>query len=146
MSCTIQSMPAASPLPVNALQAPMRQCRPVSWSSSSTSLISLELSAPAMSCLFANTSNEAPARRCTRTGTTTARQHVSDHWCGAFLGVGRKRGRGNVDREAWSQKHGQGSISHANAPLAHTPLGQAGSGAPPCSPAAAPYLQSRRPR
>eukprot|EP00967_Tisochrysis_lutea_P006744 scaffold8019_cov33-Tisochrysis_lutea.AAC.1 len=64
ISRTIQSTPSISPFPVYAEHAPMRQCRVVTLSSSSTSRISSDVRAPSMSCLLAKTSRDAPASLC----------------------------------------------------------------------------------
>lgn len=71
MSLTIQSTPCASPSPVTALQATMLQCRLANCLDSRprVSAISAAPSAPARSCLFANTSKEAPANFYARCST-----------------------------------------------------------------------------
>eukprot|EP00397_Hematodinium_sp_SG-2012_P063218 GEMP01086892.1.p1 GENE.GEMP01086892.1~~GEMP01086892.1.p1 ORF type:complete len:120 (-),score=13.98 GEMP01086892.1:66-425(-) len=63
ISSTIHSTPSTSPSPVNAEQALITQCRVVILSSSRKTRISSADSAPARSCLFANTSKDAPANR-----------------------------------------------------------------------------------
>lgn len=66
MSPTVQSIPSASPSPVTALHATILQCRFLNCSEPRprTSAISTAPSAPARSCLFANTNKDAPASFC----------------------------------------------------------------------------------
>ena len=63
MSFTTKSIPSKRPEPVTALQAIMLQCLPSAaiLSRSSTSRISLGVSAPATSCLLQKTKRVAPA-------------------------------------------------------------------------------------
>ena len=75
ISLVIQSIPSSNPSPDIALHGIILQCLPSILSNSSTSLISLGVSAPAISYLLQNTNKVAPANfSCYRSFCNSSRQ------------------------------------------------------------------------